>query len=837
MIRYVLSLFLGGVSTFVLLAEMQSLEQPERVKQFLAGPMANVEEVVFAVRTQVPEGHWYANIGYHAIDRNRAMYGKGGRLCKLNVRTGKLTVLLNDPEGAVRDPCVHYDGKRILFSYRRGGTENYLLYVINSDGTGLAQITQGTYDDYEPCWLPEGGIVFVTTRAKRWVNCYVTQVGNIWRCDADGQNMRALSANLEQDNTPWMLPDGRIIYTRWEYVDRSEVAYHHLWTMMPDGTSQSVFFGNLNPGGVFIDAKPIPGSDRVVLINSPQHGRGEHGGVLATLSSKAGPDELSSLRNVTKNNPIWGPGMDLYRDPWAFGPNEFMVANDNQLLVMQSEEKTNSVLKSAVLFTLPAEFGREALLHEPRPILPHPAEKAMPARVDLSRPNGVYLLENVTVGRNMVGVRLGEIKKLLIVETLPKPINISGADSDSISFSGTFTLERQLGTVPVEADGSAHFEAPAMRSLFFVALDAEGKSVKRMQSFTTVQPGETAGCIGCHEQRVLTRSPGGNLSLASRRTPSRIEPLKGLPDLVEFPRHIQPILDRHCLSCHDYDKRDGGVILTGDRGPKFSHSYYTLAVRGQLADARNQARSNYAPRKLGSGGAPLMAKLEGGHHGIKASASEKALVSLWLDLAAPYAGTYAALGCGTIGGYVHWTWDQNSDQDWPETKAAQPVLGGRCMTCHAAKNLPQSISDEIRYTPGSKVKPLDAEGLRRRSRHLVFNLTRPEKSLLLLAPLAKSAGGYGICKQAGAVPGAKGTVFASKGDPDYRRLLALCQAGKRKLEEIKRFDMPGFKPRAEYIREMKRFGILPESFDLANDPLDVYELDRKYWDSFIYQPQ
>ncbi len=805
--------------------EQPEPERPELVKQFLAGPMAHVEEIVFAVRSPVFE-HWYGNIGYWALDRKRAMYGKGGRLCKLNLKTGKLTVLINDPEGAVRDPVVHYDGQRILFSYRRGGTENFLLYVINADGTGLKQITSGQYDDYEPCWVPDGGIIFVTTRARRWVNCWMTQVGNIWRCEADGSHMRALSANLEQDNTPWVLPDGRVLYMRWEYVDRSQLVYHHLWTMLPDGTSQQVYFGNMNPGGVFIDAKPIPGSDRVVLINSPAHGRPEHMGQLATVTDKAGPDEMKSMRDITHASIQFMQWRQMYRDPWAFGLDAFMVAKGARLVVVNGQGEYGT------LFTLPADFGPDAWLHEPRPLLPHPLEKMAYSRVDLSKPNGIYYLDNVYVGRNMTGVKAGEIKKLLVMEVLPKPINYTGV-MDPLSYRGTFSLERQLGTVPVEADGSAYFEAPAVRSLFFVALDSEGKAVKRMQSFTTVQPGETLGCIGCHELRGQTPRTAGGVRLAVRRAPSRIEPLAGLPDLVDFPRDIQPLLDRHCLKCHDYDQRAGGVILTGDHGPMFSHSYCTLTAWDQIADGRNQGRSNYAPRKLGSGGAALVEKLEEKHHGVKVSPAEKALVYLWLDMGAPYPGTYAALGCGSIGGGN--LGNAQTDDGWPETQMAQPVFDRRCMSCHEGdKRIPKKLSDEIGLYPGFEF-PGEKPRMRK-SRHLVFNLTRPEKSLILLAPLAKSAGGYGLCRPVDAAAADAGAVFASTNDPDYQRLLAMCEAGKRKLEQIKRFDMPGFKPPAEYVREMKRYGLLPETFDLAKDPINVYEMDRTYWDSFIYKP-
>ena len=785
----------------------------------LAGPMAGVEEVVFAVRSIFSE-HWYANFGYFSPDGERKCYGHGGRLCKLNVKTGKLTILLEDTEGAVRDPCVHYNGRRIVFAYRKGGTETYHLYEINADGTGLRQLTDGIYDDIEPCYLPDGGIVFVSARTKRWVNCWLTQVANIHRCDADGRNVRQLSANLEQDNTPWVLPDGRILYMRWEYVDRSQVNYHHLWTMNPDGTGQTVYFGNLHPGDVYIDARPIPGVDRVVLIRSPGHGAPEHAGYLATLSPKRGPDYLPSLRTITRGG--------NYRDPWALSPDAFLAAQERSLVLVNGRGQTHP------LFTLPAEFGN-VWLHEPRPIVPRTPEPVLASHVDLARPTGRYLLNDVYAGRQMAGVKPGEIKKLLILESLPKPINFTGG-MDPLSYVGTFTLERILGTVPVEVDGSAFFEAPAMRSLLFVALDENDRAVKRMQSFTTVEPGETLSCVGCHEHRAATPPTGKPwLPQAARRSPSPIAPIAGAPDVPDFPRDVQPVLDRHCVQCHNPDQRDGGVLLTGDHGPMFSHAYYSLVVWRQVADGRNYARSNYPPRALGSGGSPLVAKFNPSHYGVQAPAQDLQTVRLWLDAGAPYPGTYAALGTGMIGGYQANAQVLENDAKWPESVAAQEAFARRCAACHDAKHtpIPRTLSDEIGLSFWS---PDMNDPRLRHSRHIVFNLTRPEKSLVLLAPLARSAGGYGRCRPADAAKDADSAVFVNKDDADYRALLAMCEAGRRRLDEVKRFDMPGFRPRPEYVREMKRYGVLPASFDAAKDPLDVYAVERQYWDLFGWKP-
>ncbi|MBE3071085.1 MAG: PD40 domain-containing protein, partial [Planctomycetes bacterium] len=197
------------------------------LSQFLQGPMAGVEEVVFAVRGLGGDGHWYANFGHHISSADAMQYGPpGGRLCRLNLRTGQVTVLVDDPKGGVRDPCVDYDGRRILFSYRKGDSRQYHLYEIGADGTGLRQVTDGPYDELEPIYLPDGDLVFCSSRCNRFVQCWFTEVAVLYRSDRDGRNVRLISANVEQDNTPWVMPDGRLLYMRWEYVDRSRVQFH-----------------------------------------------------------------------------------------------------------------------------------------------------------------------------------------------------------------------------------------------------------------------------------------------------------------------------------------------------------------------------------------------------------------------------------------------------------------------------------------------------------------------------------------------------------------------------------------------------------------------------------
>ena len=797
------------------------------LEKFRAGPMAGVEDLIFAARkVNDTDGHWYANIGYYAHDPNRKAWREGAKLYRWSIATGQFTTVLDDPRGGIRDPQLHYDGRKILFSYRPGGTEQYHLYEINLDGSGLRQLTNGAYDDFEPTYLPDGGIAFVSTRCKRWVNCWLTQVAILHRCDGDGGNVRPISSNNEQDNTPWPLADGRLLYTRWEYVDRSQVDYHHLWAANPDGTNQTNWFGNLHPKIVMIDAKPIPGSDKIIASFSPGHGQREHAGTVTIVDPNAGPDTPASARPITKSN--------QYRDPWAFSEEAFMAALGPAVVLLDAGGAQQEICK------LPAEDIAAGLwLHEPRPLQARPRERRIPERINLATAQGTLVLHDIYDGRNMAGVKRGEIKQLLVLESLPMPIHFTGG-MDPLSYGGTFTLERIVGTVPVEPDGSAYFEAPALRSLILVALDEKELSVKRMQSFFTVQPGETTSCLGCHEQRTKSPPPSNRRALATTRRASRIQPVAGVPDVMDFPRDVQPILDALCVKCHGYEAtpdggpRAGRLLLTGDHGPMFSHSYYMLTIARLFSDGRNQAKSNYAPRTLGSSASRLLQLVDGSHYGAKATPAQARTLRLWIECGAPYPGTYAALGTGMIGGYAE-NRPVDTDVDWPQAKAAAAVIGTRCISCHneATRVLPRTLADERGL---SFWRPDPNDPRLNTSRHIVFNLSRPEKSLILLAPLARGAGGWGLCGPGAAEAAPRDGVFATTRDPDYQKLLALCAAGQARLDQIKRFDMPGFQPRPDWVREMQRYGVLP-STRTASAPIDPYAVEKTYWESLWYQPR
>ncbi|MEI6809766.1 MAG: hypothetical protein WCN95_13675, partial [bacterium] len=736
--RWHISASLVGVACLALISVAEA-EKPAAISPMVpTNPLAatGLEEIIFATRHRSRSYHWYDDIGWFSVDTKAKLYCEpGSQLRKLNLRTGAVAVLLDDPKGAFRDPQVHYDGKKIIFSWRRDGAEYYRLYEISVDGTGLKQVTDGPFDDIEPAYLPDGGIVFASTRCNSWVCCGSFKVTTIHRCDPDpspedlevgGKNIRKLSANALNENTPWVLPDGRVLYMRWEYVDRNQMRYQHLWTMNPDGTGVMVYYGNQFPGNVFIDGKPIPGTQKVIYTELPGHGTLDHVGTLMVVDPRNGPDDrnASTPLNLGNRNNLRGQCMD----PYPIAKDCFLFSSGRTIFETTGEGETRA------LYSLPGTDPDNWLIQEPRPIMARQRERIIPSRVNLSESTGTLLLGNIYHGRNMQGIKPGEIKKLLVLEQLSKPVSFQISWNQPISMGGTFTFKRILGTVPVDPDGSAYFKLPAMRNLFFVALDEDDMSVKRMQSFLTVQPGEIASCIGCHENRTEVMSPlvmSG--STAVRRPASDITPIRDVPDVIDFPRDIQPILDKHCVSCHGYDRaanaehgpRAGKVILTGDHGPWFSHSYVTLTLCKQFSDARND-QGNRPPRSIGSSASPLMKKLDGQHHDVKLSPLEKKKVRLWIETGAAYPGTYAAGGSGMIDLPGH---------SWGTQSNPHPIDGSICVCIPP----PKAPLDQ-RCVSCHRAPPTDP--------HLLYNLSRPEKSLMLLAPLAISEGGLGLCKPA-----------------------------------------------------------------------------------------
>jgi len=256
-------------------------------------------------------------------------------------------------------------------------------------------------------------------------------------------------------------------------------------------------------------------------------------------------------------------------------------------------------------------------------------------------------------------VARGTIKQLRIVQIFPKTTPI--ANSPAIGLAGEENARAILGTVPVEADGSARFRVPALKPIFFQALDGQGYAYQTMRSTTYLQPGETTSCVGCHEQRMSAPPAAASFALALRRAASEIEPGQWGGRPFSFVEVVQPVLDRHCIACHGRQKTEGGVDLTGVPQQGFTRSYWTLcgvkSADGRLVRGgdpaklwvprfwmRNQIQATPPDGGYGARGSRLMKLLcQGpGHYGVKLADGDVRRLAAWIDLNAVFYGAYAS---------------------------------------------------------------------------------------------------------------------------------------------------------------------------------------------------
>ena len=225
--------------------------------------------------------------------------------------------------------------------------------------------------------------------------------------------------------------------------------------------------------------------------------------------------------------------------------------------------------------------------------------------------------------------------------------------------------------------------------------------------------------------------------------------------------------------------------------------------------------------------------LDGSHYGVKATAHQKKLLRLWIETGAAYPGTYAALGCGMIGGYAREPADQH------RTRLARHP-GRRRGHRPALRRLPRpSPAASCRAAcPTSAASPSGspASTTRACSPAATSSSTSPapRSRCILLAPLAESAGGWGLCRDP-EDPRAGDRLRRHRRSRTTRSCWPCAPPARRAWTQIKRFDMPGFQPRTDWVREMKRYGILPADVEPEAASMSTPPSER-YWRSLWHQP-
>jgi len=714
--------------------------------------------------------------------------------------------IFSDPGGCIYDMNVSYDARTLFFSYHGKDERHWHIWRINVDGTGLKQLTDGPYYDVSPCLLPGGDIVFVSTRRFGHTVCQPGPSSNLYRMPPDGSldggNIRCVSMNTLSDLSPQMLPDGRVLFTRWEYIDRDLTYRQSLWTQYPDGTAYQLYFGNtVRDVGTFWQARPLPGhNDKLFATFAPHHGRPH--GAIGLIDRTFGVESARGKGYVyiTKEFPAIGDRSHewAYRDPFPL--------TDRSLLCSYGGGGTNRYR----IYLLDVDDNKRLLYEDPEigcyhpiPLRPTRVPTPIPSRVEApavpptstdENPQGTFLLADVYRGLEP-SVRRGRVKYLRVMEQVRKTEELVSRayDQSPVMSYGTYYAKRCWGTVPVEEDGSVCFQAPALREIYFQVLDAEGRELQRMTSAVQAMPGERISCVGCHEPRQSSPASASRIAMAARKPPQKLRPPAwGNDGIVDFATVVQPVLDKYCVECHSGGDPDGGYDLSGDKTRYFNMAYDNLLGRSRSYRQHNMDTGEMQPDEAardkplvhffwllhtptavnqplwtGSHASRLPDYLDAKHCKQEIPPADRQRVYIWIDANVPYYSTYAHSRSKSPGRRDLWTDVATGGLSAWFAKDFQGVYNRRCAECH-----------------GKLEGTIDWQG-----RYAWINLSNPQLSPALTAHQSKESGGRGIdTPKDGRTP-----PSLTPDDPDYRTMLRAIETGKQLMLADPGADMPGFK--------------------------------------------
>ena len=741
-----------------------------------AGLTGGFNRVLLAKRPTYNTSHIYTT---HYDGSGRYKAGSGIFTLSPVQPDGKLLCLTADlkTDGIYRDPDLSWDADRLLFSYKPAPSEPYLIYECDIDGKNLRRLTNTTYDDVDPCYMPDGRIAFISTRCERVVLCHnAFTVSVLHSMDADGGNVRCISANTINDFTPSVLADGQLAVSQWRYVDKHVGNNQSLWRCNPDGT-RLVHVSGAHFGPVtFWGARQVPDSRLIACILGPHMPYAV--GPVSLVDPTDTHTSPAVYTNLTPEIPppshaswqrresgyyadVYPLSEEYFLVSYCYGPDERDAAGYG-LYLLDRWNNRDLVYRDPEL----SAFEVFPVQQRPGPTIVTPRGDgfvATPNHADHTQTQwGSFFCQNVYNG--LTGIETGQVKYLRVIEELPKPVSSRtrghGLQNPAISYNGQFALKRLWGTVPVEADGSAYFKAPANRLIYFSALDENFMELQRMRSFASVAPGENYGCVGCHEQKSSAATPRD--SLAVHRAPSEITPpLHGGVHSPDFYHDVQPVLTKHCVKCHSGPKLKGGIDLSPEFTNVFNVAYETLCGK-ELVNYVNiyqvSTLVTRPPKYFGSHASKMTKALLSTHKDrVELSSEEFRRIVTWIDCNASYYGTYTYARPNTTGGRGIFDAHKAPLDD---------IHKRRCQSCHAG-------------TPDS----------------VMYRIALPEidKTRSLLAPLANAAGGDHSCK-AKDKDDESVAVFAGKNDPDYKALAGVLAKIKAEAETTPRADMQNHRP-------------------------------------------
>ncbi|MBT3200204.1 MAG: hypothetical protein HN350_09830 [Phycisphaerales bacterium] len=667
-----------------------------RRRKRLASLLAKTNQIIFA-RHHNMGGGFFAYTEYTTWKGNK--YGGLFMLDLANEATadGKFaetTALIKteDRDSTIRDPELSYDAKRVLFAWRDGKQDRFYKIYERELATGKTRLITGGGDDYgasyDPVYLPDGNILFNSTRVIQSVDCAGPDVANLYVCDKDGEFARRVGFDQVHTLSPSVMPDGRVVYMRWDYNDRSQIYTQCLMQMNPDGTAQTEYYGNntFEPT-TFFHPRGIPGTSKVMVAlgghHNPQCGKL---GVIDNSKGRQGVSgviELPSGKQPTyRRADAYAQTGDMYQYPYPLDESTLLVSYDPIAYHLRERGVRGFNNKEHMRFHVyfMTYDGKRELLAadsrisscQPIPVIARKVPHVRPSSVDYTKDTGRFYLQDIYLGPGLKGIARGTIKKLRVVELRFREMSIGrnssrgkGGGASVITpisvGTGSWDVKVILGDATVHEDGSAMFEAPARTPVYFQALNEKNQVIQTMRSWATLMPGESFSCVGCHENKNDTPKAMAKVAQAMKAGPEKLKPFYGSPRGFSFPKEIQPILNKHCIKCHNPDskKKSKNYDLTGkevlDAGAKrkWLQSYITLTnTKSRGPNQFNQAQANelvnwisnssvptmIPPQYGGSTRSKMITMLEKGHNQVKLTREEMDKLCAWIDLAVPFCG-------------------------------------------------------------------------------------------------------------------------------------------------------------------------------------------------------
>ena len=682
--------------------EQKLARRAERLKRVRA-----VSDRWVYCRHYVMGGSHYAHTEALSDAQNERTYlAIGSSLCLAEATPDGLwreTVLLSSEQGCFRDVDVSPDGKRLLYAFKASDRgDDFHLYEMDLATRAVRQLTEGKgVADYEGCYLPDGRILFNSTRCIQIVDCWFTEVSNLYRCDADGKNITRITYDQVHDNFPTLTWDGRVLYTRWEYSDRTQMFSQPLFGMNVDGTNQRAVYGSNSwfPTTI-IHARAVPDSPYLFAIGTGHHTL--QPGALLRIDLRQGREEGAGCWQLAPLQRAKIIQIDRYGQDGPMAAYPYPVDENGVVLsyLPQGWGGHRDHRAPFALYWTDVNGARELLVSQrgkvpcgrPVPVCARTMPPRSSVRPDESDPYGHFAIYDVYRGEAMKGVPRGTVKALRVCALDYRPAAVGSSINQGLGGlgcsstppalgEGTWDVKRVLGEVPVAPDGSATFRVPVRTPLYFMLLDEKGRMVQTMRSWTMLQPGEHLSCIGCHETQTEAPPPARGAPVGGRQ-PAKVERAKRG---FSFLREVQPILDRRCVSCHDAAKNPKIPDFTAKRvlDPRakrwWTQSYISLTHaewenapykgswgRDLYVGTDDHPVLNWVdsasgpelqpPLSRGSRTSQIFTERLDKGHGRGITDAELRTLACWIDLAVPFCGDYTEGAAWHAKDVARWNW-------------------------------------------------------------------------------------------------------------------------------------------------------------------------------------